>query len=56
MGEYITDVQVKTEKCDEDVIIAVVDNGEITEQGSHEELLSLDGTYSTLYKQQFRAV
>ena len=36
--------------------IAVVDNGEITEQGSHEELLSLDGTYSTLYKQQFRAV
>ncbi len=34
--------------------IAVVDNGEITEQGTHEQLLDLDGTYAKLYKQQFR--
>ncbi|MBR4097059.1 MAG: ABC transporter ATP-binding protein [Oscillospiraceae bacterium] len=36
--------------------IAVVDNGEITEQGTHEQLLELDGTYAQLYKQQFREV
>ena len=36
--------------------IAVVDNGEITEQGTHEQLLKLDGTYAQLYKQQFREV
>lgn len=36
--------------------IAVVDNGEITEQGTHEHLLELDGTYAQLYKQQFREV
>lgn len=34
--------------------IAVVDNGEITEQGTHEQLLDLNGTYAQLYKQQFR--
>ncbi len=36
--------------------IAVVDNGEITEQGTHEELLALNGTYAQLYKQQFREI
>ncbi len=36
--------------------IAVVDNGEITEQGTHEQLLELDGTYAQLYKQQFREI
>lgn len=36
--------------------IAVVDNGEITEQGTHEQLLDLNGTYAQLYKQQFREV
>ncbi len=34
--------------------IAVVDNGEITEQGTHEQLMDLNGTYAQLYKQQFR--
>ena len=34
--------------------IAVVDNGEITEQGTHEQLLELNGTYAQLYRQQFR--
>ena len=34
--------------------IAVVYNGEITEQGTHEQLLDLNGTYAQLYKQQFR--
>ena len=36
--------------------IAVVDNGEITEQGTHEQLLNMNGTYAQLYKQQFREV
>lgn len=34
--------------------IAVVDNGEITEQGTHEQLLELNGIYAQLYRQQFR--
>ena len=34
--------------------IAVVDNGEITEQGTHEQLLELNRTYAQLYRQQFR--
>ena len=34
--------------------IAVVENGVITEKGTHEELLALDGRYKTLYSQQFR--
>ncbi len=34
--------------------IAVVENGVITEQGTHEELLDLNGRYKTLYSQQFR--
>ena len=34
--------------------IAVVANGKIQEQGSHEALLALNGIYSGLYKQQFR--
>lgn len=36
--------------------IAVVDNGEITEQGTHEQLLDLNGTYAQLYRQQFREI
>ncbi len=35
--------------------IAVVSGGRITEQGSHERLLALEGEYSRLYKLQFRA-
>lgn len=35
--------------------IAVVSDGRITEQGTHEELLKLDGEYAKLYKLQFRA-
>ncbi len=35
--------------------IAVVAGGRITEQGSHEQLLALEGEYSQLYKLQFRA-
>ena len=38
------------EKAD---IIAVIDQGKIIEQGSHEELLELDGAYAMLYSQQF---
>jgi len=32
--------------------IAVLENGRITEHGSHDELLSLDGTYAKLYRMQ----
>ncbi|MBQ4451731.1 MAG: ATP-binding cassette domain-containing protein, partial [Clostridia bacterium] len=34
--------------------IAVVINGRIKEQGTHEELMQLDGTYKKLYSLQFR--
>ena len=34
--------------------IAVVDNGRILEQGTHEELLAQRGMYEKLYQQQFR--
>ncbi len=34
--------------------IAVVENGEIVEQGTHDELLKLNGKYKTLYSQQLR--
>lgn len=34
--------------------IAVISNGEVTEQGTHDELMSLGGTYSRLYSLQFR--
>ncbi len=34
--------------------IAVVINGAICEQGTHEELMALDGTYKKLYSLQFR--
>jgi ATP-binding cassette subfamily B protein len=33
-------------------IILVMDKGALVEQGTHEELLDLDGRYSTLYHQQ----
>ena len=36
-----------------DVIIAIKD-GEIIEQGNHEELLNLDGFYANLYNSQFK--
>ena len=35
--------------------IAVVSDGQITEQGTHDALLALGGTYADLYKLQFRA-
>ncbi len=35
--------------------IAVIDGGKITEQGSHENLIELGGTYKELYSLQFRA-
>ncbi|MBE5766526.1 MAG: ABC transporter ATP-binding protein [Clostridiales bacterium] len=35
--------------------IAVVSDGNIIEQGTHDELLAKDGTYAELYKLQFRA-
>ncbi len=34
--------------------IAVISDGEITERGTHDELLSLGGAYAELYKKQFR--
>ena len=34
--------------------IAVVMNGQITERGTHEELMAADGTYKDLYSLQFR--
>lgn len=34
--------------------IAVVSDGQIIEQGSHEELIALDGEYAKLYSLQFR--
>ena len=34
--------------------IVVVQNGEITEQGSHDELMLKGGFYSTLYNSQFQ--
>ena len=40
-------------KADE---ILVVKNGTIAEQGSHEKLLALDGTYRELYETQFRKI
>ena len=36
--------------------ILVVKDGVITEQGSHEELLALGGTYRELYETQFRQI
>ena len=35
--------------------IAVVADGRITEQGSHDELIALGGTYTELYEMQYRA-
>ena len=36
--------------------ILVVKDGVIAEQGTHEELLALDGTYRELYETQFRQI
>lgn len=38
---------------DADMILVMVD-GEIVEQGSHEELLEIEGTYADLYNSQFK--
>ena len=35
-------------------LILVLQNGKITEQGTHDKLLELGGTYKRLYEQQFR--
>jgi len=37
-------------------IILVMNNGDIVEQGSHEQLMKLDGKYAELYKSQFDRV
>jgi len=37
-------------------IILVMNNGDIVEQGSHNELMSLGGHYSELYKSQFERI
>ncbi|MBE6600115.1 MAG: ABC transporter ATP-binding protein [Ruminococcaceae bacterium] len=34
--------------------IAVISNGQIVEQGNHDELLALDGEYAELYRLQFK--
>ena len=34
--------------------IAVISDGVVTEQGTHDELMELDGTYADLYSRQFR--
>ena len=34
--------------------IAVIAGGRITEQGTHDDLIALDGTYAKLYQEQFR--
>jgi ATP-binding cassette, subfamily B, multidrug efflux pump len=36
--------------------IVVVDKGEIKEEGTHEELLELDGVYANLYRMQYKEV
>ncbi len=36
--------------------IAVIEDGIITEKGSHDELMQAGGTYATLYSQQFRGI
>jgi ATP-binding cassette subfamily B protein len=34
-------------------LILVINNGDIVEQGKHEELLAANGFYASLYKAQF---
>ena len=36
-------------------LILVVNDGEIVERGSHEELLAREGAYAALYKSQFKS-
>jgi len=37
--------------CDE---ILVIDHGKIVEKGSHDELMKMDGLYSSFYRMQFK--
>ena len=36
--------------------IIVLDKGEIKERGTHDELLTLEGFYNTLYQMQYKEV
>jgi ATP-binding cassette subfamily B multidrug efflux pump len=37
-------------------IILVMNDGDIVEQGSHQDLLATNGFYTSLYKSQFEAM
>ena len=46
--------RVSIEALDRANVIFVVENGEISQSGTHEELMRNDGLYAHLYDLQFR--